>query len=108
MYHHLRRWRVSGQRREGRLFIFKASLLLVLQFHFNILLDVAQNWKSQVHHSHPSLILITVQEASAILSHLFYSISQMCSDHALLTFLVHRKKCLHYYFFYFCHFTSLF
>lgn len=74
---YLRRWRVLGQRKEGRLLIFQTSLLLVLQLHFTILRDVAQNWKCQVHHSHPSLILIKVQAASAILSQLFYSISQM-------------------------------
>lgn len=92
MYHHLRRWRVLGKRREGWLLISKASLLLVLQVHFNILLDAAQKWKSQVNHSHPSLILITGQAASAVLNHLFYSISQMCSDHALLAFLIQRRE----------------
>lgn len=91
-YHHPRRWKVLGQRREGWLFIFKASLLLVLQFHFKILLDVTWNRKSQVHHSHPSLILITAWAAFATLNHLFYSISLMCSGHALLAFLTRRRE----------------
>lgn len=56
MHHHLRRWEDVGSEERGVAvyLLSKVSLLLVLQVHFNILLDAAQNWKSQVYHSHLS------------------------------------------------------